>query len=36
MHFYKKIDTAQLGTIFVLVIKKGYTIEDAIEFVTED
>ena len=36
MHFYKKIDTAQLGTIFILVIKKGYTIEDAIKFVTED
>lgn len=36
MHFYKKIDTTQLGAIFILVIKKKYTIEDAIEFVTSD
>lgn len=36
MHWNRKIDTAQLGTIFTLVIKKKYTIEDAIKFVTED
>ena len=36
MHFYKKIDTTQLGAIFILVIKKKYSIDDAIKFVTED
>lgn len=36
MHWNREIDTAQLGTIFTLVIKKKYTIEDAIKFVIED
>lgn len=36
MHFYKEIDTTKLGTIFFLVARKKYTVDDAIEFVTDD
>lgn len=36
MHWNREIDTAQLGTIIRLVIKKKYSLEDAIKFATED
>lgn len=36
MHWNKEIDTAQLGVIIRLVVKKKYTVEDAITAVLND
>lgn len=36
MHWNREIDTAELGLIMKLVVKKNYTVDDAVEVVLND